>query len=132
MDHPLLKKTIIKVLQDILKGKTLEPEMGLCSNVGVALGREFGHTKSMLDASLDLWISIQEKLYSAWPKYSGSESFPVPAPKDFTWDKSSTRRTTPYGAAYSVLPMYEGEYGKLRLELAQFLVNELKLEINHR
>jgi hypothetical protein len=118
----MFKKAIVKVLQDIIEGNMEEPIYGLCTNVWCGLDIAFESSPPMRESAADAWHELQEVMYPKWPKYSGYEGFPVPATEGYQ----------DAGTQYTLTEFkYSGEYGELRLELAQFIVNELKLEINH-
>lgn len=54
------------------------------------------------------------ELAANWPKYSGSNTFPVPCPG---YDS---------GTAYVELTKWEGEYGALRMELVNWCIGQLE------
>lgn len=66
------------------------------------------------------WITRKSR---KWPKYSGVKEYPVP---------SSSKMYSPKGAydrACLGRTMWKGRYGRLRFQLLNFLVRELKQEI---
>jgi hypothetical protein len=135
----MFKRAIVKVLQDIIEGNMQEPVYGLCTNVWCGLDKEFESSPPMQQSAADAWHEVQEVMYPKWPKYSGHDGFPVPATAKFKarTDTGNLQHIPslikkPAVRQYAHEEFkYGGEYGELRLELAQFIVNELKLEINH-
>jgi len=100
---------------------------GICSNLEEALyiaaekaGEDPGSFRLVED-----WLSEQ---FVQWPKFSGCTSYPVPSPNDpyesaaHAYDSASWEEmwSGPYGA---------GPYGQLRLELLEFLINQLENEM---
>ena len=59
-------------------------------------------------------MSELRSLFCSWPKYSGRLVFPVPHPK-----------LSPAEAFSAVLDLWVGEYGDLRRELLNHLIQEL-------
>lgn len=57
--------------------------------------------------------SYMRTLYSEWPKFSGTEEYPVPAQGMDGYD------------AYDFLPLWTGDYGQLRKELLQFCIDNV-------
>lgn len=58
-----------------------------------------------------------EDLFRYWTKYSNEYMYPVPAPEEYS---------NPVMSFEMSANLYEGEYGKLRMELAGFLADELE------
>ena len=55
-----------------------------------------------------------KRLFALWPKFSGCAVYPVPGS----------------GAAFSLQPrLWSGEYGKLRKELLNFMIEQLEKEL---
>lgn len=88
------------------------PEQGICRNVAEYVEEvvhEITIMHDVLDALTDLMVS--------WPKYSGDEDYPVPGGRDAylvsSWDKTLWAR-------------YEHEYGALRWELLDWLIETLE------
>jgi len=82
---------------DPSKANNFLPFYGICTNVGIDLER---------DPFYDIVIR--------WPKYTGVITFPVPATGH---DPIS---------AYDDIPLWKGEYGANRRELAAFIADELE------
>lgn len=74
-------------------------------------------------------LKTLEELWKTWEHYSGDETFPVPVPKFLDRVIQSYFSVDPKTAAresYSYLPKWEGEYGRLRRELLDFLIAKLE------
>ena len=66
--------------------------------------------------------SVLCDLFSSWDKFSGEYNYPVPSP---------TSGMTPR-SAFSNLPKWKGEYGKLRKELLKHCIATLEQDIIER
>ena len=64
---------------------------------------------------------ILKQAFYSWPKFSGDVQFPINDPKGIE---------TVYNA-YSYLPKWTGEYGELRFELLDHIINFLEKEIEN-
>lgn len=95
------KYKAVEVLEWVIstRGGTY-PSIGLCDWVKEYLSHDTLYT-----------------LFKAWPEFSGDLTFPVP---------SGSKRKTPSQAYILGMNKYKGAYGKARLRLAQFIVDELK------
>ena len=72
---------------------------------------------------LDSFVSAADQLrplFKRWPKYSGFDLYPVPSP-----DKTRTNLEMFYDALAKDA-LWQGEYGALRKELLDFLIEETK------
>ena len=107
-----------RLLLSILKGiqarkEPVYPHTGICYNAYLAVGREGDYDPlpaEVFDKALEAQIR-------KWPKYSGNSTYPVPCPKG----------GDPQLAWSSHYPnLWQGEYGDLRRELLDFLINELE------
>lgn len=90
---------------------------GICANVEGYL-----HDKYRDDAfhAAEVIAEMAQK----WPKWSGSLTYPVPCPENLV---TSAHHTSYW--AFGFLPKWEGAYGALRLELLDFLIEELENEL---
>lgn len=79
-------------------------------NIGTGLCRNL--------ASHSMYDSLLISIFSKWEKYSGDESYPVPDSLE-NINRDTDSHMCKYGTTTN---MYEGEYGKLRLELLDFLI----------
>ena len=92
-----------------------EPTMGICGNLDYKLASELGAKMTdyfILEEDLGIstyqWVGETSQL---WPKWSGHYVMPVPTPSLEGW---------------VLTHKWEGEYGELRRELLQFLIEELE------
>jgi len=86
---------------------------GLCHNVDLLCHNSgyFGWDFCYVDFVTDMAIE--------WPKYSGYGGHPVPCPDGGdAWKLYDKYRE-------AGLDLYSGDYGKLRLELAQFIIDKI-------
>lgn len=113
---PYLRNTIkglteiVNQKDDLLLGHSFKSDyhdvnIGLCNNTCLNLLNQ------------DYVDSISKQ----WNKFSGISEFPVP---------SDSSDETPISAYYSISNLYAGDYGKLRLEFAEFIVDELCKDYN--
>lgn len=71
-------------------------------------------------ADIEWWSDeelVLDNIFSLWPDYSGSLSFPVPAP-----ESSNFTRCT----AFTWLLKWQGDYGELRKSLLNFCIEYLE------
>lgn len=105
-----------------LQVKVRQPSYGICSNLdwqlAIELGSEFVCEYRLPNG--DLASDLVTELSQNWPKFSSVPAYPVPLP-----DGSNTLYTC-MEMYDSSLNKWEGEYGALRLELLQFLIEELE------
>lgn len=105
------------LLEALKHVKTLEGKRyGICMYVEEYLEQHFP------EFPFDLLETIGG-LAQNWPKWSGDGTYVVPAP---SWCQE---KQDPHCWAYCNLPAWEGEYGELRRELLDFLIEELENEI---
>ena len=71
---------------------------------------------SIDDDLIELWEGTLTKLMITWPKFSGNECYPVPSPDLEEGSQQVYMRTH---------DEWSGEYGALRYELLDFLIDEL-------
>tara|TARA_R110002073_G_scaffold244480_2_gene406514 strand:- start:354 stop:647 length:294 start_codon:yes stop_codon:yes gene_type:complete len=93
--------SVIQELENIKSGNRVE-YLGLCDHIHLVAPETMPAIK---------------RIFKKWPKFSGHILYPVPSPFH---NKN---------AEYAFLlcdEMYYGEYGKLRLELLDFILEELK------
>ena len=67
---------------------------------------------------MDSWRILKRAFYT-WPKFSGDEDFPINDPHGI---ETACK-------IYDYLPKWVGEYGALRFELLDHIINFLKKEI---
>lgn len=89
---------------------------GICNNV-------FKYVCNGLRYDCEFFEVIEEILegiFQQWPKYSGCWNYPVPSVVSY-WSPRDM-----FGETFD---MWEGEYGKLRMELLDFSIDSLKLAL---
>ena len=102
------KEHLSAVLEALIKVKGVEIEdvqFGICAN-----------TRYIVDDGSYVAYNVIEYLSPKWPKYSGDIAYPVPSPNG--------KETPMYAYNYSD-NLWTGEYGQLRYELLDFLIEEL-------
>ena len=97
---------------DIKEGN-FDEEYGICTNLSEEVNSQIGESEYY-----DSWEILKEAFYK-WPKFSGDVNFPINDP----YNKVSAHR------AYDDLPKWIGEYGALRFELLDHVIDYLKKEI---
>ena len=103
---------ILERLQQIKAAERRDSGMGICVNL-VCFGRE-----RIPQAST--WLRYQ---FPKWPKYSGNPEYPVPATQvGETGDSQYIGTRNLYNPGT--------EYGRLRLELLDFLIEQAKGELH--
>lgn len=94
-----------------IKAGNFDKEYGICSNLR---NKVYGEG---LDP-YELWLIMQQAFYT-WPKFSGDINYPINDP----YNEVSAHRV------YDQLPKWTGEYGALRFELLDHVIDCLKKEI---
>ena len=90
-------------------------DSGICCNLEKILFpriEEHGQTISVIGLE-----NFLEATFKLWPKYSGEEVYPVPSPLE---GKTARQMYWSQGCDF-----WAGEYGQLRLELLDFLIETL-------
>jgi hypothetical protein len=91
---------------------------GICENVKRAVFNNA--TNKTYRRSYAIVQKLQDHFYN-WPKFSGTRTYPVP----------STYADVSAGSKYhKVSNMYIGEYGKLRIELIDYLIKQFEDKLN--
>lgn len=89
---------------------------GLCSNVDLFLYKCKGVPKF---ADLDEFKKAMKVVTIDWQYYSGNREYPIQSDNGY-----STGRCFMQAATFNT--MYEGEYGRRRIELANLIADELE------
>lgn len=126
----MLTKSLVVTLRELLLNlkeevnRDLLPRTGICSEVYKRLIKA-EVVEYRAHATVDEWM---RNTWGRWSKYSGSDSFPIPA-ESCIGDQSDAAQNL---AAYNYRNSYKwsGMYLKLRLELIDFLLEELEKEID--
>lgn len=116
MDDLQLKKDVLQALISIKENGADDLGAGICDNV-VEYIEESG--VDLEDDYRKVYLVI-ESLSPQWSKFSGDKSYPVPAIGE---------GISPCGEFHGSFNMWTGEYGALRMELLDFLIEQLTLEV---
>lgn len=114
--NKFMKEWLLDALQSVRVGGPTQPNTGLCKNVRVAMGVDW------LSKEWEQVASWMHRAYPKWPKYSGNVTFPVPGGANIY---DFHREHQPIGSMWD----RNTEYGRLRLELLDFLIEQLESEI---
>lgn len=112
--------SVLISMQDTLKDtntrrKVLDVGDGLCGNFYSAYSKV--HQESVNEDDVFwFWLDGRDNAYHSWPKYTGSNGFPVPHKKF----------SNPGKAYWGTNSKYVGQYGKDRLELLDHLVEHFR------
>ena len=87
--------TLLEALLALRGGELHYPSSGICPN---------------LEFLIEIDDEILRELMSGWPKHSGDMYYPVPGGRD---------------AYYESMNKWEGEYGALRRELLDYMIEQL-------
>ena len=97
---------------DIKEGN-FDEEYGICTNLSDKVDSQVEESEYY-----DSWLILKQAFYT-WPKFSGDINYPINDP----YNKVSAPRV------YDQLPKWIGEYGALRFELLDHVIDFLKREI---
>ena len=96
-----------------IKAGNFDKGYGICTNLS-------DKVNSQVEESERYELShVLKQAFYKWPKFSGDVQFPINDP----YNEVSAHR------AYSYLPKWTGEYGALRFELLDHVIDFLKKEI---
>ena len=116
---------------------------GLCDNIAIHFSD--GLKTYTGNPLIPPFFTISNNWISKWSKYSGQRGHPVPMPENFPLDwyhhsdlnldmDEQTEETKAYAAFQACddvgYNMYAGEYGQLRIELAEYWAGKLKEKLN--
>ena len=106
--------------------------MGICDNIYSVMDDLFGENKSWVMENpegfeIDLYMWVQQ-VAQKWPKWSGDITYPVPVPVPANMGLAELKAGvhTPMDAYHYFHNVWEGAYGELRMELLDFLIEELE------
>lgn len=105
-------KEISDAVEAVVMGNRSSNRIGLCSNVAYPIGCN----------AYDTWEAIRDTLFLDWPLSTGDPYCPVP-------DPSGLQPSTAYLHHEN---LYIGDYGKLRIELAWYIVGRIKENLEDR
>lgn len=95
-----------------IKAGNFDDEYGICTNLSDKVASEVEESEHY-----DSW-QILKQAFRTWPKFSGDVNFPINDPKGIEQA----------GDVYECLPKWTGEYGALRFELLDHVIDYLKRE----
>ena len=98
-----------------IKAGNFNEDYGICTNLSEEVNSQIRESEYY-----DSWQILEQAFYT-WPKFSGDANFPINDP----YNKVSARRV------YNDLPKWTGEYGALRFELLDHVIDYLKKEIKN-
>ena len=101
-----------------IKAGNFDKGWGICGNLNNKINNRVGESEERYEIILNSWRILKQAFYT-WPKFSGDVQFPINDP----CDEISANH------AYVYLPKWEGEYGELRWELLDHVIDFLKKEI---
>lgn len=101
---------ILDALVRVKDGEITYTDVGICGNTETLLAMEYGEVIPFNTYELLEVFSID------WPKHSGGHLYPVPSPIE---------GEHPMDAYDYTDNLWDGEYGALRYELLDFLIDEL-------
>lgn len=96
-----------------IKAGNFDKGYGICTNLSDKVNSQVEESERY-----DSWQILKQAFYT-WPKFSGDVNFPINDPFGIE---------TAYNA-YGRLPGWTGEYGALRFELLDHVIDFLKKEI---
>lgn len=97
-----------------IKAGNFDKEYGICMNLSDKVNSQVEESEERYDS----WQILTQAFYT-WPKFSGDVNFPINDPYN----------RDPAYRAYDDLPKWTGEYGALRFELLDHVIDCLKKEI---
>ena len=112
---------VINFLDKILQGEIKHKDHGLCFNIEQEFDKEI---EEIFDSFYMSYLATIDE----WDKYSGNEMYPIPVPKTGKYQNVWNPEIA-YHIAHAENEIWEGEYGKLRLEFVDFLRDYLKASL---
>jgi hypothetical protein len=97
-----------------IKAGNFDEDVGICSNLSDKVNSQIEESEERYESH-----QILEQAFCTWPKFSGDANFPINDPYN----------RDPAYRAYNYLPKWIGEYGALRFELLDHIIDCLKREI---
>ena len=118
MNYSEYLKSMLDAALDIKVGN-FDKKYGICINLSDKVNRQVEESEES-EERYDSWEILKQAFYT-WPKFSGDEAYPINDPKGIE---------TPHNV-YPKLPKWVGEYGELRFELLDHIINFIEKEIEH-
>ena len=101
-----------------IKAGNFDKECGICTNLSDKVNSQVEESERYESERYESEHILKQAFYK-WPKFSGDANFPINDP----YNEISAHR------AYNRLPKWTGEYGALRFELLDHVIDFLKKEI---
>ena len=98
-----------------IKAGNFDKGYGICTNLSDKVNSQIEESEERYDSGQILI----DAAFCTWPKFSGDANFPINDPYN----------RDPAYRAYGCLPKWIGEYGALRFELLDHVIDCLKREI---
>lgn len=117
-EHTLLR---IRGAMINIRDGNRKPVLGICANLAEAIS---SYDRMIIGNRLGSATQLVSGLAETWPKYSGNPKYPVPRPGS----NSSYEAMTVYEQTFD--NKWTGEYGKLRMELLDYLIQQVDVAIN--
>lgn len=109
----------IKALESVKEERSKE-EWGICDNLSEVISLlTTSKACSFKNRLNDKFQKIRECDTETWENYSGDYIYPIP----------SVYESCSAGDCYTNIDLWKGEYGKLRFELLDHLINTAKLRL---
>lgn len=104
-----------------IKAGNFDKGYGICTNLKNKVNDQVEELESLESYESERYEAEQilKQAFYKWPKFSGDVQFPINDP----YNEVSAHR------AYGYLPKWTGEYGALRFELLDHVIDCLKKEI---
>ena len=106
----------VELLRLADEGKVPGVHSGICNNIDNLLWNTFATPSSYGDACEFFDCHVAARVWPRWPKFSGSNAYPIPGGQDVYWNLPETG-------------YWEGEQGQLRRELLEFTIEQLSKEV---
>ena len=99
-----------------IKAGNFDKRYGICTNLSDKVDNQVEESEERYDSG-----QILKQAFYTWPKFSGDVGYPINDP----YNEVSAHR------AYGYLPKWVGEYGALRFELLDHIINFIEKEIEN-
>ena len=101
-----------------IKAGNFDKGYGICTNLSNKVNSQIEESECYESARYESEQILKQAFYK-WPKFSGDVQFPINDP----YNEVSAHK------AYGYLPKWTGEYGALRFELLDHVIDCLKKEV---
>ena len=113
----LVLAAFVELLRLVDEGKVGDLRNGICNNIDNLLWNTYATPSSFGGACEFFDCHVAARVWPRWPKFSGSNAYPIPGGQDVYWNLPETGYWT-------------GEQGQLRRELLEFTIEQLN-EVQH-